>query len=110
MGTMLARNEVIACALPLPCVTQVVLHGISVTHGLMANLTISVDDQVLRRARIRALQRNESVNRYLAETLERYADGDDGSAAEGLIALARSVNTGHVGEGRGWTREELHRG
>lgn len=78
--------------------------------GFMANLTISVDDQVLRRARIRALQRNESVNRYLAETLERYADGDDGSAAEALIALARSVNTGHVGEGRGWTREELHRG
>lgn len=78
--------------------------------GRMVNLTISVDDQVLRRARIRALQRNESVNRYLAETLERYADGDDDSAASALIALARSVNTGHVGEGRGWTREELHRG
>ena len=78
--------------------------------GRMANLTISVDDQVLRRARIRALQRNESVNRYLAETLERYADGDDDSAASALIALSRSVNIGHVGKGRGWTREELHRG
>lgn len=78
--------------------------------GRMANLTISVDDQVLRRARIRALQRNESVNRYLAETLERYADGDDDSAASALIALSRSVNTGHLGKGRGWTREELHRG
>ncbi|WP_297741671.1 hypothetical protein [uncultured Tessaracoccus sp.] len=76
----------------------------------MVDLTISVDDQVLRRARIRALQRNESVNRYLAETLERYADGDDGSAASAFIALSRSVNTGHVGKGRGWAREELHRG
>ena len=28
---MLARDEVIACALPLPCVTLVVVHGVSVT-------------------------------------------------------------------------------
>lgn len=76
----------------------------------MANLTITVDEQVLRRARIRALQRNESVNRYLAETLERYAEGDETDAVEDLIALARSFRTGHVGDGRGWTRDELHRG
>lgn len=76
----------------------------------MVNLTISADDQVLRRARIRAPRPNESVNRYLPETLERYADGDDDSAASALIALSRSVNTGHVGKGRGWAREELHRG
>lgn len=31
MGTIMARNDVIACALPLPCVTLVVVHGISVT-------------------------------------------------------------------------------
>ena len=73
-------------------------------------MTITVDEGVLRRARIRALERNESVNRFLAETLERYADGDAGAAAADLIALARSFKTGHVGEGRGWTREELHRG
>lgn len=76
----------------------------------MANLTISVDDQVLRRARIRALQRNESVNRYLAETLERYADGGDEDVAGELISIARRMSTGHVGDGRGWSREELHRG
>lgn len=76
----------------------------------MANLTITVDEQVLRRARIRALQRNESVNRYLAETLERYADGSDEDAVEELLDLARRTRTGHTGDGRGWTREELHRG
>lgn len=26
-----------------------------------------------------------------------------------LLALARGFKTGHVGEGRGWTRDELHR-
>lgn len=76
-------------------------------------MTISVDGSVLRRARIRALQRNESVNRHLAETLERYADGSDRSAVEEVISLARTLRTGrtaHAGEGRGWTRDELHRG
>lgn len=75
----------------------------------MANLTITVDEDVLRRARIRALQRNESVNRYLAETLERYAGGSVDEAVEELLTLARGFTTGHVGEGRGWTRDELHR-
>ena len=75
----------------------------------MANLTITVDEQVLRRARIRALQRNESVNRFLAETLERYADGSAEDAAAELIALARSLQTGRAGEGRGWSREDLYR-
>lgn len=76
----------------------------------MANLTITVDEDVLRRARIRALQRNESVNRYLAETLERYADASDDEAVTELLSLARAFSTGHVGAGRGWTRDELHRG
>lgn len=76
----------------------------------MANLTITVDEQVLRRARIRALRRNESVNRYLAETLERYADGDDGDAVRDLVDLARDLRAGRTAQPGGWTREELHRG
>ena len=44
-----------------PCYTG------SVLHWSMANLTISVDDATLKRARLRALQRDESVNAYLAE-------------------------------------------
>lgn len=75
----------------------------------MANLTITVDEQVLKRARMRALDRNESVNRYLAEMLERYAQGSESNAAEELIALAHKHRTGHVGSGRGWARDELHR-
>ncbi len=75
----------------------------------MANLTITVDEQVLRRARIRALHRNESVNRVLAETLERYADADDVAPASALLELADRLQSGHVGDGRGWTRDELHR-
>ena len=41
----------------------------------MANLTITVDEATLKRARLRAVQRDESVNAHLAEALRRYADG-----------------------------------
>ena len=40
------------------------------------NLTITVDDDVLRRARIRALEQGTSVNAVLREFLESYAGAD----------------------------------
>ena len=39
----------------------------------MANLTISVDEEVLKRARIRALEENTSVNAVLGRFLKEYA-------------------------------------
>ncbi len=75
----------------------------------MANLTITVDEQVLKRARIRALQRNESVNRYLAEALQRYADHSGDDVVDALTAIVARAHTGHVGDGRGWARDDLHR-
>lgn len=79
----------------------------------MANLTISVDDAVLRRARIRALENGESVNRILARSLEQYANAGVDSPLADFIALADEfvveTGIGHVGDGRGWTRDELHR-
>ncbi len=75
----------------------------------MANLTITVDDATLKRARMRALRRNESVNAYLAQVLRRYAD-DEGLAMNGVIALARQSHAGSEASGRSWTRDEAHRG
>lgn len=39
----------------------------------MANLTITVDEATLKRARLRALEEDTSVNRVLAAYLEEYA-------------------------------------
>ncbi|MFT4225774.1 hypothetical protein [Micropruina sp.] len=75
----------------------------------MANLTITVDDATLKRARQRALERNESVNAYLADVLRRYAGSAD-STMDDVIALARASEAGSAGTGRNWTRDELHRG
>lgn len=78
---------------------------------MMANLTISVDEDTLRRARIRALQRNESVNAYLADALRRYAEvSAQAEVFEELAALAREHPAGHDADRRTWRREDLQRG
>ncbi|HYN29734.1 MAG TPA: hypothetical protein VES95_07685 [Dermatophilaceae bacterium] len=77
----------------------------------MANLTITVDDETLRRARIRALERGESVNAYLAHALQRFAQRDEAAGAlERIFELADGNATGSGVGGRSWTRDELHRG
>ncbi len=77
----------------------------------MANLTITVDDATLKRARLRALRRDESVNAYLAEVLRRYADaGEAEERVTRVLALAEASTQGSGHAGRQWTRDELHRG
>ena len=74
----------------------------------MANLTISVDDEVLRRARLRALENRTSVNALLREYLVRFAgDGDlRRQVVQDLLELAASAEAGSGG--RRWSRDELH--
>ena len=74
----------------------------------MANLTITVDDQVLKKARLRALEQGTSVNALLREYLGRYAGlaSTHGDVVEGLIQLAKTVRAGRGR--RSWTRDELH--
>lgn len=74
----------------------------------MSNLTIVVDDEVLRRARIRALEQGTSVNAILREFLESYSGirSDQVSAVEEVLELSRK-STSRSG-GRRWTREELY--
>lgn len=72
------------------------------------NLTIAVDDEVLRRARIRALEEGTSVNAVLRQYLESYAD----AARRRRAAISRLLNLSKTaGSGRGtatWTRDDLH--
>lgn len=46
----------------------------------MTNLTITVDAETLKRARIRAIERGESVNQVLAQRLREYAANTDANA------------------------------
>ena len=82
----------------------------------MANLTITVDDEVLKRARIRAIELGTSVNAMLAEHLRTIAGRDDAKAraTTELIALARTNSDQGAKQRakqrgkRRWSREDLH--
>jgi hypothetical protein len=77
----------------------------------MANLTINVDSDVLKRARIRALKENTSVNAVLGRYLKKYARLDEAKrerkgAVERLLNFAAEhpIDRG----GRRWRREDLY--
>lgn len=72
------------------------------------NLTITVEDEVLERARFRALEDNTSVNSILREYLESYAGvaARRRDALEHLICLSRTTE-GARGQAN-WTSDELH--
>jgi plasmid stability protein len=75
----------------------------------MANLTISVNDDVLRMARLRALEHRTSVNAILRDYLERYAgSGPTAAALAGFLELAAASQAGSGQDGRTWTRDDIH--
>jgi len=61
-----------------------VLHGFRASIGTMANLTLVIDDALLKRAREEALRSNTSVNALVRDFLNRYVD----SRSRRLEALA----------------------
>jgi hypothetical protein len=78
------------------------------TGTAMANLTITVDDRLLKLARLRALEQGTSVNALLREYLEAYAGAADAQARalDDLLQLS-AATTSHSGSAT-WTREDLH--
>ncbi len=76
----------------------------------MSNLTIVVDKDTLKRARIRALEGGTSVNVVLREFLETYAGvrREQREALQRILDDARKGGTGSGPGGRKWTREELY--
>lgn len=51
----------------------------------MSNLTISVDDELIRQARIRAIEQGTSVSAKVREFLTQYARGDAQAPAPTLV-------------------------
>ncbi len=53
----------------------------------MSNLTISVDDELIRQARIKAIEQGTSVSAKVREFLAQYARGDLPAAAVTPVVL-----------------------
>lgn len=72
------------------------------------NLTLTVDNDVLKRARIRALEEDTSVNAILRDYLESYAGGPlrRREAIDRFLALSDDADTGRGNAT--WTRDDLH--
>jgi plasmid stability protein len=74
----------------------------------MANLTIVIDDETLKRARVRAAQLGTSVNAVLRDHLREWA-GEDASRSRAVASLLRRSERAESGRGsRAWTRDDLH--
>lgn len=74
----------------------------------MANLTITIDDEALKKARIRALEQGTSVNALLRDYLENFAGVHDRQlrAAQRILELSSRAQSGSGGHS--WRRDELH--
>jgi len=71
------------------------------------NVTLSVDERLVRRARKKASAMGKSLNQLVREYLERLAGSDD---AERDVAELRQLSRESRGRPRGWrfNRDELH--
>ncbi len=85
----------------IPCSTE--------RNAAMANLTITVDDELLKKARIRALEQGTSVNALLREYLMAYAGHNEmQEAIAAFLEIAKNSPAGSGPQGRTWTRDDAH--
>jgi plasmid stability protein len=72
-------------------------------------LTLSVDDNVLRRARIRALEHGTTVNALVRDYLEAFAGPNEARRALATIAEIGERSQASSGPGgRRWRRDDVY--
>ena len=74
----------------------------------MANLTITIDDRLLHRARVRAAELGTSVNAVLRDYVERWVDDEAARRQAVDSLLEHSKKARGARGGARWTRDELH--
>jgi plasmid stability protein len=74
----------------------------------MSNLTITIDDTVLKKARMRALEEGTSVNAELRRYLVAYSGNtkDYSQIADDILAFSRKHPCNS--QGKKWTRDEIY--
>lgn len=105
LGELVIRPKVPRKAMVLR--DRSVLHWIRVAR--MSNLTVTIDDDTLKRARVRAVNEGTSVNELIRRYLESYAavSAERNLALEDLLVLSRKSRSRHQSAKR-WRRDELH--
>ena len=90
----------------------------------MSNLTISVDDQLIKKARVRAIQQGTSLSAKVREFLQQYANGSENTlqkqredatarllaAMDAATAQAATASADRQGSGNVKLRDEIYAG
>ena len=74
----------------------------------MTNLTIAVDENLIRKARVRAINEGTSVSARIREFLTDYAPGNDRQQTAGQAFIAAARRSKANSEGAAWTRDDAH--
>ncbi len=72
------------------------------------NLTIQLDDEVVRKAKVLAARRSTSISRLISDEIERLVRKDDAYEAARIRALERMQRGYHLGGPPYAHREELY--
>lgn len=72
----------------------------------MANLTVVIEDEVLLRARKRALDQGTSVNALLRGYLEAYVGKQNRTVA--MKKFVQRATSSKARSAKSWNRDELH--
>ena len=74
----------------------------------MANITLKVDDRLLKDARLLALKKKTSINAIIKERLEQFVSSDQTreTTLKGLDSFFRRSKA-QVGR-KTWSRDEIH--
>jgi len=75
---------------------------------MQRNITLALDDDLIRKARLLAARRNRSVSALLREELVRLVTADEAYETAKQAALARLERGTHLGGGSLPAREDLH--
>jgi hypothetical protein len=78
------------------------------TQAQKRNLTISLDPQIIQKARIIAVKRSTSISGLVAEQIEALVGDDDAYERASASAIARLERGYHLGGGPYARRDELH--
>jgi hypothetical protein len=74
----------------------------------MTNVTLSIDEENLRQARVLALQEGTSLNAVIREFVKDYIAGHKHYQQVIERILQQAEQSRYNSGGRKWTREELH--
>ena len=74
----------------------------------MTNLTIALDEAIVRKARIRAIHEGTSVSAKVREFLADYARETDRQQAAGQAFIAAARRSKANSEGVRWSREDAY--